>query len=472
MSSAKAKKKSKKFDYETLSDNLRPEVREAADRIRGYKRKEEAAERERLIAAINIGNELFVIQNKLDYGRFLEWIDAEFDVTSRTAERYQRLAKVFGHRIESVSNLGLSRAHLLAQKSTPEAVITQVLERTNAGNRPSSAEIRKLIKTEQKRLEEEQLRKESAVNIEQPADTAAVGRANDSAEKPLTEPSIVDGVVEGTPCTSQTEDNPAGPAAGSNLADGADDDITSGEPVGGLPAVEGPDAEPPHTAAPGHDTVEPAGASNRTDGVGHGRTAEEPPPPAEGTGDEPEPTSDLVSSTIEEAAAGSNLAGGVGDARPAGENGNGTANAGRTHDAPTPKVQKTAGEKGGLFPSEALPVLPRPKAGNDKTTPPGQTPNEEPASPYRAPDDQAAAPKQGSDEQAAAPSRATEEHAAVANPAADPWFESNRRVTIFFQSLIDTPPGLLNPTLAGGMPKLAPKDWEEVWRSSYKCKRS
>jgi hypothetical protein len=243
MSRAMANKRSKKFDYRTLPHNVRSAARDSAERIRDLIRKEEIADSERLIAAIETGIELVAIQDKLDHGLFLDWIGTELGMTSRTAERYQRLAEVFGGIIDTVSSLGLTRGHLLAAPSTPEVVRTGVVERLKAGEVPSTKEIRDMISTTktvqkrleeaQKRLEEERLRKETAIEITEIADAVVVGSENDGSEKPVTEPPIGHEVVNETPPTVQAKNNTAEPAAGSSLADAMGDDTTSGEPVGG-----------------------------------------------------------------------------------------------------------------------------------------------------------------------------------------------------------------------------------------------
>jgi hypothetical protein len=225
MSSARKKTRSKKIDYDTVSDNLRTELREAAERIRGHFSKEEAAKRERLTEAINAGRELQEVQNKLEYGQFLEWIDTEFDKASRTVERYQRLAIVFGHRIDTVSDLGLGKAHLLAQKSTPEIVVEQVLERTSAGDPPSYREIQRLVKAEQERLKAEQRAKEGEVEN---TETAAAGIENDRSGKPVNERPIADGVATGMEPTvdpvSSTAEAPAGSTPAGGMGDGSADE--------------------------------------------------------------------------------------------------------------------------------------------------------------------------------------------------------------------------------------------------------
>ena len=191
----KGKKRSKEFDYGTVSDNLAPQMRETAERIQHYKRKQ-------LIDAIDIGRDLLGIQRKLDYGRFLEWIAVECQWSTRTAERYQRLAEVFGPRIDRLSNLGLERAHLLAQPSTPEVVVTQMLERTNAGDRPSTPEIRKLIKTEQKRLQEKNKQKEKGIESDETADAPA------EIDEPVTAASPAAGRGEGSNAISPPQTTP------------------------------------------------------------------------------------------------------------------------------------------------------------------------------------------------------------------------------------------------------------------------
>lgn len=175
------------------------------------------------------------------------------------------------------------------------------------------------------------------------------------------------------------------------------------------------------------------------------------PPLVEGAAEGPAPAPDPAGNTVKPAG-DLNRDGRVDNRRSTDEKGNGPANAERAPDPPTPIVEEPAVEQGGLFRPEEVPVSPPRKVGKHKATPQNQGTNKKPASSNRGPD-----------EQSAAPSRATEEQAAAGNIAARAWFESNRRVTIFFQSSIEVEP--LNPTLAEDIPELTPEDWEEVWRS-------
>ena len=74
---------------------------------------------------IAIGRDLLRAKALLEYGQWMPWLRAEFNMTSRTAENYMNLAERLGYRFETLSNLGwrpctgLSRAPRLMLSSTP-----------------------------------------------------------------------------------------------------------------------------------------------------------------------------------------------------------------------------------------------------------------------------------------------------------------------------------------------------------------
>jgi hypothetical protein len=80
-----------------------------------------------------IGRKLIEIKKRLGHGRFLDWLEAEFDWTERTARHFMRVAEVFEP--ETVSHLPLapSALYLLAAPSTPEIAREEALTRAQAG---------------------------------------------------------------------------------------------------------------------------------------------------------------------------------------------------------------------------------------------------------------------------------------------------------------------------------------------------
>jgi hypothetical protein len=114
-----------------------PFIREAADRIRS--RMTDAAKR-----MVEIGRDLIAVKQRLGHGNFLPWIDREFGMTDKSAQRFMSVAERLGDKFDSVSNLSLTALYELAAPSTPEEVRTEVAERVAAGESVTTAEVKEL----------------------------------------------------------------------------------------------------------------------------------------------------------------------------------------------------------------------------------------------------------------------------------------------------------------------------------------
>jgi hypothetical protein len=112
-------------------------VREAADRIRS--RMTHSAQ-----SIIEIGRDLIRVKERLGHGNFLPWIDREFRMTEKTAERFMSVAERFGDKFDSVSTLGLTALYELAAPSTPEEVRSEVEARVASGQSVTTAEVKEL----------------------------------------------------------------------------------------------------------------------------------------------------------------------------------------------------------------------------------------------------------------------------------------------------------------------------------------
>lgn len=114
------------FDYSGWDKSLAEECREAADRIR--RRLKRSAE-----DIIEIGQDLLRIKNRLDHGKWERWIEQEFGLTSRTANKMIAVAKRFGDRSELNSVLTFLQPvclyELITQDTPPEA-IEEVLKKS------------------------------------------------------------------------------------------------------------------------------------------------------------------------------------------------------------------------------------------------------------------------------------------------------------------------------------------------------
>jgi hypothetical protein len=68
----------------------------------------------------------------LPHGRFLPWINKEFGMSDKTAERFINVAVQFSSKIDTVSNFNPTVLYLLAAPSTPDEVVEQVIEKAPA----------------------------------------------------------------------------------------------------------------------------------------------------------------------------------------------------------------------------------------------------------------------------------------------------------------------------------------------------
>jgi Protein of unknown function (DUF3102) len=112
-------------------------VREAADRIRFRLT-------HTVKGVIEIGRDLIAVKERLGHGKFLPWIDREFKMTDKSAERFMSVAERYGDKFDSVSNLTLTALYELAAPSTPEEVRTEVAKRVAAGESVTTAEVKEL----------------------------------------------------------------------------------------------------------------------------------------------------------------------------------------------------------------------------------------------------------------------------------------------------------------------------------------
>jgi hypothetical protein len=98
----------------------------AADRIRS--RNARMAE-----SMIAIGLDLIEIKNRLQHGRFTEWLAVEFAWTERTAQSFMRAAEAFGAKAKLVSVLPPATIYKLAAKSTPKTIRDTVIDGLERG---------------------------------------------------------------------------------------------------------------------------------------------------------------------------------------------------------------------------------------------------------------------------------------------------------------------------------------------------
>ncbi|MBS7546273.1 DUF3102 domain-containing protein [Ancylobacter oerskovii] len=84
---------------------------------------------------IEVGRELSEQKEALGHSNFMQWVDAEFEMSQASANRFMQVAERFGSNSSRVINLLPSALYALAAPSTPEPVREAVLERAEAGER-------------------------------------------------------------------------------------------------------------------------------------------------------------------------------------------------------------------------------------------------------------------------------------------------------------------------------------------------
>jgi len=138
------------FEYDSIENDLASDLKAVAERIR-LRLKKTAED------IIEIGKDLLMVKERLEYGQFTLWLRSEFDVTERSARNFMNAAKVFQDRTETVSVLSPKALYELASPSTLETVRKEVLDRLDRGELIRAKEIQELKRqsaTERKKREE------------------------------------------------------------------------------------------------------------------------------------------------------------------------------------------------------------------------------------------------------------------------------------------------------------------------------
>ena len=82
---------------------------------------------------IEVGQKLIEVKERLGHGQFEGWLQAEFDWTQMTANRFMRVAKQFKSNNLLDLHIAPSALYVLAAPSTPAAARTEALARAEAG---------------------------------------------------------------------------------------------------------------------------------------------------------------------------------------------------------------------------------------------------------------------------------------------------------------------------------------------------
>ena len=111
------------FDYGTLDAETAASIRMMAETIRKRMKN----------SIVETGRDLIRAKAQLAHGAFGPWLDAEFGMSSRTAQNYMRATDLADSKSEIVSHLPATILFRLAAPSTPEAVRDDAIARLERG---------------------------------------------------------------------------------------------------------------------------------------------------------------------------------------------------------------------------------------------------------------------------------------------------------------------------------------------------
>ena len=115
------KLKASSFDYNQLDSSVSKLLKEETSKIKD------------LLSAtidniVQIGLSLIEVKENLAYGYFMEWLEAEFEMSPRTADNFMRVARCFHDANFSELEIAKSALYLLSAPSVPEDARREALE--------------------------------------------------------------------------------------------------------------------------------------------------------------------------------------------------------------------------------------------------------------------------------------------------------------------------------------------------------
>lgn len=115
------------YDYSQVAEEHRAAIRRAATDI---KRREHRA----AMDIVEIGRALKDVQDRLDHGQFLPWLDQEFGWERRMAYNFMAVANKFAN-FANIERFGLSALYLLSGPNVPDEAIAEANRLVNQGER-------------------------------------------------------------------------------------------------------------------------------------------------------------------------------------------------------------------------------------------------------------------------------------------------------------------------------------------------
>jgi len=113
------------FDYTSLDAEISQFVQQQTGEIRALIKRTAQD-------VIEIGQKLLLVKGKLGHGRFLDWIEAEFEWSYPTAARFIQVANSFGNEYQ-IDKFAPSALYVLAAPSTPDTARQEAIARASAG---------------------------------------------------------------------------------------------------------------------------------------------------------------------------------------------------------------------------------------------------------------------------------------------------------------------------------------------------
>jgi hypothetical protein len=126
------------YDYNTVPEEHRDALRRSALTIKP--RLKRAAE-----DLFVIGRELMAVKARLPHGTYTDWLDIEFGLSDRMAQRFMSVSERLGPKSDKLSVLPPSTLYLLAAPSTPDEAIATVEQRLRNGERITVAFVQRAI---------------------------------------------------------------------------------------------------------------------------------------------------------------------------------------------------------------------------------------------------------------------------------------------------------------------------------------
>ncbi len=151
----------KAFDYSSLDDETLSFLQSRTEEIRRLLRRTSQD-------IVDIGNYLIEVKERLEYGQFYKWLDAEFHWSYASASRFMGVAEKFGSSSFNVQELAILPTALyeLLPPSVPEEAIAEVFEVAKSGQ-VVGRKIAKEIKDKYKALKEQKKSKVKLKKVEQ-----------------------------------------------------------------------------------------------------------------------------------------------------------------------------------------------------------------------------------------------------------------------------------------------------------------